>query len=71
MTAPDAPAPMAANAACDRCGAAFACGAQAGAAAECWCMALPRIPMQDGAAACLCPDCLKAMLAKANPPPGA
>jgi hypothetical protein len=45
--------------ACARCGAAFECGAAAGA---CWCAEEQfRLPMpQDGSEDCLCPACLRA-----------
>ena len=62
------------NAACPRCGAAFACAAasydppQGAEAFACWCMDLPRIAMPDAPAGCLCPDCLKAEIAERAPP---
>ena len=45
--------------ACARCGAAFECGAAAGA---CWCADEQfRLPMpKDGSEDCLCPACLRA-----------
>ncbi|MCA9893860.1 MAG: cysteine-rich CWC family protein [Anaerolineae bacterium] len=45
---------------CPRCGAVFVCGIAAGDS-ECWCFGLPHLatmPETDGAATCLCPDCL-------------
>jgi hypothetical protein len=58
---------------CARCGATFICGvADAQSAQPCWCMALPplhldaTIPAQERS--CLCPDCLRALLAKQKTP---
>ncbi|HWT71842.1 MAG TPA: cysteine-rich CWC family protein [Oxalicibacterium sp.] len=55
---------------CSRCQAEFSCGeADAGAAAPCWCMSLPPLPLDGGVAAassCLCPRCLRALLAQAG-----
>jgi len=45
---------------CPRCGTSFVCGVAAGTG-ECWCFELPHVltvPETDGAAACLCPNCL-------------
>ena len=43
---------------CQACGAPFACGAASG---DCWCAALPRVPIEAAAFDdCLCPDCLAA-----------
>lgn len=45
---------------CPRCGSPFVCGVAAGTG-ECWCFELPHVltvPETDGAAACLCPNCL-------------
>jgi hypothetical protein len=61
---------------CSRCGATFHCGREmndaggAGGAgdagdAQCWCSALPHVPLDrlDRQAGCLCPDCLRAKTA--------
>jgi len=61
---------------CPRCGAAFTCGIATG---RCWCAALPPLPhlpawrSSDGqavAAGCLCPDCLRALVAQVVSRPG-
>jgi hypothetical protein len=44
---------------CPRCGAAFHCGAAAGAA-ECWCYEAPPVAPDPEIEACLCPRCLGA-----------
>lgn len=56
---------------CERCGAAFHCGAAAVSAeaggsssdghASCWCMSLPKIALPESlkTSRCLCPECLK------------
>jgi len=41
---------------CPRCGAEFTCNP----GADCWCAALPPLPMPDAVERCLCPPCLKA-----------
>jgi hypothetical protein len=49
---------------CERCGAAFRCGAAAGDA-RCWCASMPALGRErliDGAG-CLCPACLEAQIA--------
>ncbi len=51
-----------ANERCVRCGASFGCGAKAGHE-TCWCMDLPKI-LPVGEESCLCPDCLKAEIAR-------
>jgi hypothetical protein len=50
---------------CERCGAAFRCGALAGDAA-CWCASLPALPLGKlrPGARCLCRACLTAQIAK-------
>lgn len=50
---------------CARCGAPFRCGVDTG---RCWCADLPPLPVLPAwrvadAPGCLCPDCLKALLA--------
>ncbi len=44
--------------ACARCGAAFECGMNAGAA-RCWCVDAPRVAIDPALAGCLCPRCLR------------
>jgi hypothetical protein len=51
---------------CSRCGARFVCDP----AGDCWCKALPRLPMPPAGETCLCPDCLRKALeaaARAQP----
>jgi hypothetical protein len=50
---------------CERCGAAFRCGAIAGDA-TCWCASLPALPVERllADARCLCPACLRNATAK-------
>ena len=57
--------PVARRLACVRCGAVFECHV----GGDCWCAAEPyRLPMPDEAAQdCLCPACLRAALARAEP----
>ena len=57
---------------CERCGAAFGCGAGTG---SCWCA---QVELDDAARAalalsyegCLCPDCLAAAAAEVSRRPG-
>jgi hypothetical protein len=59
---------------CSRCKASFSCGMADDATDQpCWCVALPALPgsaiksgQEDGAASCLCPDCLKARIEEAK-----
>jgi hypothetical protein len=58
---------------CSQCDADFVCGMADGSDPEsCWCMALPVAPpdrlLRDSGRRmqnCLCPDCLRALLAQA------
>jgi hypothetical protein len=45
---------------CPACGAAIACGAEAGEP-SCWCFEMPRLSKISGAA-CLCRECLEKAL---------
>lgn len=56
---------------CARCGKTFGCGMKDGAS-TCWCAELPpALPVPvEGEGACLCPDCLKAEIARAAGRPG-
>ncbi|WP_250462606.1 MULTISPECIES: cysteine-rich CWC family protein [unclassified Caballeronia] len=52
---------------CTRCGAAFHCGALAGAA-TCWCATLPALPRERlrPDSTCLCRACLAAEMGQAS-----
>lgn len=55
---------------CVQCGKSFSCGmVDADASSPCWCTAVPPLPpallSRDGAS-CYCPDCLRALLARAH-----
>lgn len=56
-------APTARRVTCAGCGAVFGCGLSG----DCWCADADfRLPLpDDGAADCLCPDCMRAKAAKA------
>jgi uncharacterized protein len=43
---------------CERCGARFSCGAQAGGE-PCWCVGYP--PVTPAGSRCLCPTCLSSV----------
>lgn len=50
---------------CPACGQPLRCGVAMGDS-QCWCFALPPRLSPDGAASCLCPDCLAKALAQAR-----
>lgn len=59
---PQVSEPTSGTSTCQRCGAVFTCGMQAGEPV-CWCAALPPlVTIPDDGAGCYCPACLKAML---------
>lgn len=50
---------------CERCGEEFACGMQD--REPCWCTKLPRLEeLPEAFKDCLCPECLKALLAEGD-----
>jgi hypothetical protein len=52
------------NKVCPNCGEAFTCDYAAGQA-RCWCFDLPNVlPMREDAS-CLCPTCLRSVIAQA------
>ena len=56
------------NNTCPGCGASFRCGAEAGDE-TCWCASYPILETPLPGAACYCPECLRAALAKAGETP--
>lgn len=51
------------NRTCERCGAKFCCGAEAGDTL-CWCYELPHVLPVNGTQynGCLCPECLRELM---------
>ncbi|MBQ1783607.1 MAG: cysteine-rich CWC family protein [Gammaproteobacteria bacterium] len=50
---------------CPACGQPLRCGVAMGDS-QCWCFALPPQLSPEGAASCLCPDCLAKALAQTS-----